>query len=99
MCVFLNKQIKSANKYLAKVNLTKIVNKIRKSFGKIISILICLNVKEYVTRLEIAPNNMAIAALYISGKIAIYALPSLKLISEWFMTEQVSFNQNKFFKS
>lgn len=44
-----------------------------------------------MTKLEIAPNNLAIAVIYISGKIAIYALPSLKLINEWFMTEQVSF--------
>lgn len=42
-----------------------------------------------MTKIEIAPNNLAVAVVYISGKIAIYSLPSLKLINEWFMTEQV----------
>lgn len=49
------------------------------------------NFQEYVTKLEIEPNNLAVAAVYISGKIAIYSLPTLKLINEWFMTEQVKF--------
>jgi hypothetical protein len=34
-----------------------------------------------------------LAAIYVSGKIDIYSLPTLKLLKEWFMTEQPDYNE------
>lgn len=48
---------------------------------------------EYVTKLEIGPDGNSVAAVYISGKIAVYALPSLNLLNEWFMTEQPGYDE------
>ena len=44
-----------------------------------------------MSKLEIAPDNQSLSAIYASGKIAVYSLPSLKLVNEWHMTEQVNF--------
>ncbi|CAF1064877.1 unnamed protein product [Brachionus calyciflorus] len=48
---------------------------------------------EYVTKIEISPDNTSLAAIYVSGKIDIYTLPTLKLLKEWFMTEQPNYNE------
>lgn len=48
---------------------------------------------EYVTKLEISPDNTSLSAIYVSGKISVYSLPSLELINEWFMTEQPNYNE------
>ena len=45
--------------------------------------------KEYVTKLQISRDNTKVVAIYSSGKLAILSVPSLQLINEWFMTEQV----------
>ena len=44
---------------------------------------------EYITKLEISPDNSSLAVIYVSGKICVYAIPSMKVINEWFNTEQV----------
>ena len=49
---------------------------------------------EYVTKLEISPDNKTVAAIFVSGKISVYMIPSLKLVNEWFMTEQVRIISN-----
>jgi hypothetical protein len=49
----------------------------------------CYYKQEYVTKLEFSPDSLSISAIYVSGKLAIYSIPTLKLIQEWFMTEQV----------
>lgn len=46
---------------------------------------------EYVCKLEISPDDTKLAAVYVSGKIAVFSLPSLQLLNEWFMSEQVGF--------
>lgn len=46
-----------------------------------------------MTKLEIGPDGNSVAAVYISGKIAVYALPSLNLLNEWFMTEQPGYDE------
>ncbi len=48
---------------------------------------------EYVTKLEIGPDNATVAVVYISGKIAVCALPSMAPLGEWFMTEQPGYDE------
>lgn len=43
---------------------------------------------EYVTKIEISPDDQSLVVVYVSGRINIYSLPTLKLLKEWFMTEQ-----------
>ena len=43
-----------------------------------------------MTKLAISPDKKSIVALYVSGKISLFTYPNLKLVKEWFMTEQVS---------
>lgn len=43
---------------------------------------------EYVTKMEISPDDQNLTVVYVSGRINIYSLPTLKLLKEWFMTEQ-----------
>jgi len=47
---------------------------------------------EYITKMEIAPDNSTVAVVYVSGKISLFAMPSMMLINEWFITEQVQKN-------
>jgi hypothetical protein len=46
---------------------------------------------EYVCKLEVSPDDTKLAVVYVSGKIAVFSLPSLQLLNEWFMSEQVCF--------
>lgn len=48
---------------------------------------------EYVTKMEISSDNQSLVVVYISGRIKIYSLPTLRPIKEWFMTEQPSYNE------
>lgn len=41
-----------------------------------------------MTKIVISPDNTSLAVIYVSGKLAIYSFPSLRLRNEWFMTEQ-----------
>ncbi len=47
---------------------------------------------EYIIKLVISPDNSEVAVVYVSGKISLFAIPSMKLVNEWFITEQVYLN-------
>lgn len=72
-----NEVKKSKNAVMLDKNLT------RMNFSKI----------EYITKLEISPDNKSCTAIYVSGKISVFAIPSMKLINEWFMTEQPNYDE------
>lgn len=48
---------------------------------------------EYVTKMEISSDNQNLVVIYISGRIKIFSLPTLRPLKEWFMTEQPGYNE------